>query len=70
MKNRNDIEEKKQTDVYDTYVKIANETFLQNEVLKNSPNVDFAIKAMNKIKEKNAKIYNTVLEKGIKGARL
>jgi len=39
-------------------------------VLKNSPNVDFAIKAMNKIKEKNAKIYNTVLEKGIKGARL
>lgn len=62
----NKINQKTKDEVYNNYLKVANETIIQDEIIQSTQNTDATIKIMKQLKTKEK--YNKILTKGIKNS--
>lgn len=62
----NKINQKTKDEVYNNYLKVANETIIQDEIIQSTQNTDATIKIVKQLKTKEK--YNKILTKGIKNS--
>jgi len=62
MEHKFNLKNKDKDEVYKEYVRIANETIIQEDIFKVSPNLNVALEIMDMIKGKDEIVYNKILD--------
>lgn len=62
MEHKFNLKNKNKEEIYKEYVKIANETIIQEDIFKVSPSLNVALEIMDMIKSTDEDVYNKILD--------